>query len=126
MREEGQQEGTDQPYSDEHGLAGTVAGLGDPSKATVASVLVEEARDGSSYDVDEISEAEARAIMERAVSHCLRLALSLLDPGGDGCADLNGAADRAEPVMRFLRHVGQHATGSIALLAARSEERRVG
>jgi len=29
------------------------------------SVLVEEARDGSSYDVDEISEAEARAIMER-------------------------------------------------------------
>lgn len=29
------------------------------------SVLAGEARDGSSYDVDEISEAEARAIMER-------------------------------------------------------------
>ena len=29
------------------------------------SVLVEEARDGSSYDVHEIGEAEARAIMER-------------------------------------------------------------
>jgi hypothetical protein len=29
------------------------------------SVLVEEARDGSSYDIEEISEAEARAIMER-------------------------------------------------------------
>jgi hypothetical protein len=29
------------------------------------SVLVEEARDGSSYDVDQIGEAEARAIMER-------------------------------------------------------------
>jgi hypothetical protein len=29
------------------------------------SVLVEEARDGSSYDVEEISKAAARAIMER-------------------------------------------------------------
>jgi hypothetical protein len=29
------------------------------------SVLVEEARDGSSYDVAEIGEDEARAIMER-------------------------------------------------------------
>jgi hypothetical protein len=29
------------------------------------SVLVEEARDGSSYDAEEVSEAAARAIMER-------------------------------------------------------------
>ena len=43
------------------------------------SVLVEEARDGSSYHVDEISEAEARAIMERTRARYL--------PGTSGAGD---------------------------------------
>jgi hypothetical protein len=41
-----------------------------------SSILIEEARDGSSHDVDEISEAEAHAIMERTRAKYL--------PGSDG------------------------------------------
>src|ERR1039457_6512859 len=42
----------------------------------------------------------------------------LLDPRCDGCADLDGAAHRAEPVMRLLHHVRQHRPGIIAAFAA--------
>src|ERR1017187_4701911 len=47
-----------------------------------------------------------------SVSSCL------LDPRCDGCADLDGAAHRAEPVMRLLHHVRQHRPGIIAVFAA--------
>src|SRR5260221_12274844 len=40
-----------------------------------------------------------------------------LDSGCDGRPDLDGAADRAQPVMRLLHRVRQQRPGRIALLA---------
>src|SRR5215469_18971715 len=42
----------------------------------------------------------------------------LLDAGRDGGAELDGAANRAKPVMRFLHDVRQYRPGLIALRAA--------
>ena len=43
---------------------------------------------------------------------------SLLDPGRDGRGDVDGAADRAQAVMRLLHRVRQQRPGSVALLTA--------
>jgi hypothetical protein len=46
------------------------------------------------HDTRKQPRRNARLVLSEAGPLCL-----LLDPGGDGCADLHGAAYRAEPVM---------------------------